>query len=183
MSRLTFTTNTFNCHLTCDQCTYIKPNGQRCGNRVCIGYPMCWIHNKKLYGIRVKDSTIPGGGKGLFATQPIRGRVYICPYVGENITQECLDSRYEGDVTAPYTVFDNESGIYVDSACVRGVGAMANTSRRTNAEIIEREGELWLRATRYIRADEEILVDYGEGYQMENNHTTKRKRGNDTRPC
>lgn len=199
MSKLSFVTADFRCRLRCDQCSYVKPDGQRCRNRVCIGYPLCWIHTKKEFSLRVKDSTIEGAGKGLFATTGFYQDQWICPYVGENVTHGCLDARYPGDVTAPYaTQYENplafNAGDFVDSACVRGVGAMANgiflpdgTSagvEHHNAQIETREGGvLWLRATEDIGPHDEIFLHYGDQYVLENNYSTRRSRLPDTRPC
>lgn len=200
MSKLTFDSDTFKCHLRCDQCIFIKANGQRCRNRVCIGYPVCWVHTKQEYGVRVKDSTVEGAGKGLFAHVAKRRFEWICPYNGEMITQNCLDARYPGDVTAPYATqldvpFAMGGGDYEDGACVRGVGSMANglfdvdnTSlplAAHNATIDQRPGYpgLWLRAWRNIPQGGEIFVWYGDDYRLNDDHTTKRRVGQDTRPC
>lgn len=199
MSKLTFETDVFRCHLRCDTCTYVKADGHRCKNRVCIGYPMCWIHTKKEYGLRVKDSTVEGAGKGLFTLNGAENGEWICPYVGDEISQECLDTRYpDPEQTAPYAV-QNEDFIYeesyVDSACVRGVGSMANGLFRRdgrpravslhNAEIeyrIDAKG-LWLKARKDIEEGGEILVHYGDEYRLVDDHITRRRRGDDTRPC
>ena len=213
MSKITFSNDEFRCHLECDQCVFIKPDGQRCRNRVCIGYPVCWVHTKKEYGLRVKDSTIAEAGKGLFTLTGVENGEWICPYVGEQISQECLDARYPGDQTAPYAVADGQfvfgdfddlvneniqgfiGSPYIDSACVRGVGAMANglfrrdgrsrTAAVHNATIDARPGYagLWLRARKDIEPDSEIFVHYGPQYTLDDEHVTSRRQGIDTRPC
>jgi len=145
------------------------------------------------YGIRRRDSTIPGAGKGVFATAFIPDGHWICPYVGESINQNCLESRYPGDQVAPYAVDDGRRR-YIDSACLRGIGSIANglfdaagSSRpqdQHNAIIEARpDGSRWLRATRDIPDGSEIFVWYGDAYTLEDNHQTKRRRRDDTRPC
>jgi len=128
----------------------------------------------------------------LFATRNISSGEYICPYAGERLSQQCLDSRYPGDITAPYTVAVQAS--YIDSACVRGIASMSNglfksngTSRAAryhNCEIVERTpGQPWLRATKDIACNSELLTYYGEEFKIEQTHVTKRMSANDTQPC
>lgn len=197
MTRLTFSNETFNCHLTCGRCTHIKCNGQRCKNRVCFGFPICWIHSLQVYGVRLRESTIPDTGKGLFATRDFPRYTWICPYNGEDVTEACLEQRYPGNVTAPYAVdFKNDPHRYVDSACLRSMASMANGLFRPdgtsqpltahNAEIVERPGSdtrHWLRARRNIFEGDEIFVYYGTVYTLDNDHETKRRRADDNRPC
>ena len=194
MSRNTFITTRFNCRLDCQRCEHIKANGVRCRNRVCFGTPLCWIHTRMTYGVQARDSTIPGAGKGLFATREFQQDDWIVPYVGEVVTDPCLNQRY-GDDTAPYAS-EYSRRRFIDSACRRGTGARANGLFRAdgrsrsinqhNAVILNRpggNGGLWLRARRNIPMGSEIFVWYGDEYRVENNHETRRSTIADTRPC
>lgn len=197
MSKLTFETDDFRCRLKCDQCAYTKPDGRRCKNRVCIGYPVCWIHTKKEFGLRVKDSNVVDG-KGLFADKRFDRHDWICPYMGEPVTQACIDVRYPQNTQAPYAVrldipYAMGGGDYIDAACSRGVGAIANAlftatgnpmpPQDHNAQIETRLDGLWLRARRTIRPGDEIFVHPGEDFGWDNNYVTKRMTRPDTRPC
>lgn len=193
MSKIAFSNGVFTCHINCDQCSYIKSDGNRCRNRVCFGHPVCWVHTRRMYGVRVKASTVEHGGRGLFTERNVERLQWICPYIGELIDDDCLDARYPGDRTAPYAVLTNDDE-YTDSACARGVGAMANglfgadghslAYRRHNAIIDERVGYgLWVRALRNIPPGGEIFVYYGREYTLDNDHSTKRRRVADNRPC
>lgn len=195
MSRLTFETNSFRCNVRCGRCTFVKPNAERCKNRVCIGTPVCWVHTKRLYGVRCAQSNVAAAGKGLFAVTGFGFDDWICPYGGENINQNCLDMRYEEDETATYATRVSANSI-IDGACVRGIGAMANGLFRNdgrprsenshNAKIVTRRNRgLWLKATRNIPAGREIFAFYGYEYiiQDEYNHVTRRTTRADNRPC
>lgn len=70
-------------------------------------------------------STIPGAGKGLFATRTIPKGLWLCPYVGEETTMSCIHERYPGTMTAPYTM-QLPGGLAVDCALVRGIASLAN---------------------------------------------------------
>lgn len=194
MSRITYTNGTFNCKVACARCNHIKANGALCKNRVCYGIPTCWIHTKQKYSIQKRPSAVHG--IGLFATKEIQANTWICPYVGEAITKSCLDRRYPGDTTATYTVSKGGRRCgrrYVDSACRRGIGSLANgkfradgfsqSGGRHNAELKDRGGGVWLKSTKRILANREIFVFYGDGYRLDNDHTTKRSNVADNRPC
>lgn len=213
MSRWTFETQAFRCKLECGQCQFVKANDERCRNRVCIGHPYCWIHNKGQYAVKVRDSTIAAAGRGLFATEDIKKGQWITPYFGETIPKTCLDQRYPGgeDSLAPYTVEYGAGGRtrYVDSACRRGIAGMANAlfdennnplpKEDHNAVLLYRKYEkakrgrspvkhtrmLWLKATKAIPAGHEIFCHYGDDYKLNHNndHETRRTRAPDTRPC
>lgn len=191
-SNIIFKTTDFSCLLKCGRCTFTKVNGQQCKNRVCFGTPVCWIHTKQLYGLRIKPSTVYEG-KGLFTERLIAADTWICPYIGELINEQCLNLRYPGDMTAPYVIATDNSD-YIDSACTRGIGSMSNgkfkndgfsqSLRSHNAIIDTRDtNELWLKSTKNIHARHEIFVYYGTEYHLEDTHVTKRTSGDDTRPC
>ena len=59
---------------------------------------------------------------------------------------------------------------------------MANTRRRTNAEIVSDDdsGDLWLNSTRDIHEGQEILVDYGEEYTFDFHHRSALLNGSTT---
>ena len=149
-----------------------------CGAFVTVGLPLCGAHTTAAWAVTVKPSKEQDGGLGLFATQQVNTKTFICPYFGPI-------ERYP----APDTVDqDYELGIDTDNCYVdgypeagRGIGAMANTALRTartgkrccdpkrcNAAYVRKSGDItmpyWLQCTRPIAADQEILVDYGPKY-------------------
>jgi hypothetical protein len=146
---------------------------------VCIGTPLCWQHLLSQMNLRIKPS-VNGPGKGLFAMMPrqnddgprrlvFKQNDYICDYGGEKITKRELDARY-GNYTAPYALFvrqrKGKGGHYVNAACMRGVGAMANhaNAARANARLAPMGASGALKATKPIYEGDEILVDYGSEY-------------------
>lgn len=195
MTRLAFQNDTFTCHLACDRCSYTKTSGEQCKNRVCFGIPLCWQHTVKQYGLRLKPSTIPNAGKGVFTTTARNKGDWLCPYVGQVITNRCVTRRY-GEGTAPYTITHRR--LNVDSACKRGIGSMVNGLFNNEGRSLEDvahnvsleyraggrgERGLWLYATKNIPANSELFAHYGDQYRLENNHSTRRTRHRDNRPC
>ena len=159
----------FRCALRCVQCEGRVANG-RCEREVCVGTPLCWQHLRRV-GLEIKESVQPDAGKGLFAYQFRQGRYVFArgsPIVkmhAEKTTRRELRRRY-GDWTAPYGI---EEGEYAeDGACLRGIGMLANhSSQRANAEYRLHEGDFWIFAKENIAHGEEILVNYGNEYELD----------------
>lgn len=157
----------YECTLQCQQCTAVKANGSRCGNRVCIGVPYCFAHLFYQKNLKIKPSTIPNAGKGLFAAQPRGGNdiVFrkgdvIIGYHGERINKATLDHRY-GQYTAPYGL-QRQRDQFEDAACKRGVGSLANHKQGSQANArysVGRDG-MNLVAIKNIRNGQEIFCSY-----------------------
>ena len=103
-------------------------------------------------------------GLGLFATEDIRKGQTICEYRGRRITNEQAweieqrsSNRYLFELNSKWTI-DGSSrsnlGRYINHACKPN--AYAVTRRAT--------GKLEFVASRWIKPDEEITIDYGEEY-------------------
>ena len=176
----------FRCQLACVQCTATKVDGGNCTRKSCIGIPLCYMHLLREKKLRIKQSTIPGAGKGLFAMDKHAGaneiifRIgdKIVVYNGEVVTHAELNRRYGDRFTAPYAV--SEGRAVVDAACTRGVGSIANYAtggKRNNAQFsYNRRTKLFtLVATKNIRNGAEIFVTYGRAYRLHDraSHTTR----------
>lgn len=171
----------FSCQLQCNQCTAHTESGSRCKLRVCVGVPYCWIHNRSIKHLAIKKSTIQNAGKGIFAIRtktkgltqqqkrkPIfKKNQVITKYEGETKTMQELNERYGENYTAPYTLGYRINGedIYIDGACKRGVGTIANNKpmSRANAKF---SGGGNVTAMKPIYDGQEIFVSYGPGYQL-----------------
>lgn len=186
----------FRRNMDCERCTGRTTSGQRCSRTVCIGLPLCWQHAKKVYGVRVGNSTLHG--KGVFATISFSRGDWICPYNGEVVTRAQLDTRYPGDCLAPYGMCEDNR--CEDGASRRGLGTIANGEgprgrrirtnaktvkfarnypisehRRTRLEqygVLPVHGSMWLIATRDIPQGTEIIQNYGEEYWEDGPITT-----------
>lgn len=122
-----------------------------------------------------------------------RGNV-IVPYHGQLINERELVNRYDEksidgtrvvtEYTAPYAARLNRRQV-VDAACKRGAGALANhkRGRQANATLeTSADGRsIVLVATKNIYDGDEIFVDYGRNYRLDENvvaktHRTRRNR-------
>ena len=140
--------------------------------------PYCAQHTKTELGLVVKPSRIAGAGLGLFTAmdQEFQTDDLIAEVHGQRVTQAELDRRY-GDFTAPYGVALSKT-VFEDGATARYVGHFANTQVNpagtrsvqsgTNAKISHNVAKrtVFLKATKRIPPDTEILVYYGKQYQF-----------------
>jgi len=138
----------------------------------------CYIHGEREDGLRVKPSTIPGAGKGLFAAKKgprvkAGGEVFhqgdrIDWYAGKVLTGKKMDKRYGPDDIAEY-VLQVGKDRFVDAKKPTSCYARwANSARgpRVNARLAKstkHKSRGQLIATKSIRKDQEILTTYGRG--------------------
>lgn len=195
----TFQPKPFKCELKCQICNYEYPGpGNRCCKvKVCIGIPYCRYHMQKAVKLEIKNSEF---GKGVFAkADPIRGRgrtrnnnrqlvfqsgAEIIEYGGEELTKEELNERY-GKLTAPYALaMDEEEGLYQDGACLRSIGTVINhNGENPNVEFsqVNNGSPITITAIRDIYNGDQLYVDYGDDYDLNENVVSKttrtRKRG------
>jgi len=133
----------FQARLHNEQCAAHTKTGERCKRRVIIGLDLCYSHLLSLKHLRIKPSTIPEAGRGLFARNPkvakdaiiFKTGDVIADYIGETLTAIQLRQRYHGH-TAPYTIQLSvgknppATSVYEDCALVRGYAALCNQALR-----------------------------------------------------
>jgi len=162
--------------IICQRCIEINKKGNQCNKKTCIGTPYCWIHLLYNYKLKVKDSTIPNAGKGLFVIDKkagdndiiFRKNDKIITYGGELINRDELEDRYD-EYTAPYG-YQIDSNNFRDGALKRGVGTLGNNNAgRNNAKIVanKRNKTASIKATNNIRNGSEIFISYGRDYRFD----------------
>ncbi len=123
----------------------------------------------------LKKSLIPKAGKGLFVKKEFKRADIICEYEGEvvpwSVCEKRADEGHEG-----YVFFISKNhcidayftpeaiGRYANDA--KGIGRVEGLRNNAQYEIKVREGRKrgFIVATRTIKPDEEVLVDYGKDY-------------------
>ena len=108
---------TVRCTLAAVPC--VAPGGCR---RVTLHPPFCLTHTRRLLGLEVRPTE--HRGCGLFALRPLRRGDVLVPYLGR---RRPPGRGGRGDGATPYTVALSPGGT-VDAACLRGLGAFANTA-------------------------------------------------------
>jgi hypothetical protein len=190
----------FECLLHKLRCEHQNKNShQRCRRFSIIGATLCWQHLATDRQLRIKPSTLPHGGLGLFANNGTENREivfrgprktrygesrgdFITEYTGEVLSNKATDLRYGENNTAPYGARINKSFV-ADGACLRTAGTLANHKphSQANARLVSNGKTLYLEAIKPIRNGQEIFIDYGSEYELRNEgadyrHLTKNIR-------
>ncbi len=104
----------------------------------------------------VKKSAIQGFG--CFARRPFRKGEVIGEYTGERLPEEEADDRY-GEEGHTY-LFITDDGTCIDATHEPNPVKYINHCCDPNCESIERDGRVFIRALRDIKAGEELHYDY-----------------------
>jgi SET domain-containing protein len=120
---------------------------------------------KQLY---VDDSTIPHTGKGLFTLQDVNKGELIVEYTGEITTWD----EVKHDASNVYIYFVSEDYVINAKNTPEVIARYANDAhgltrvkgKFNNSRFINVDGKIFIKATKQIKAGDEILVDYGKDY-------------------
>jgi hypothetical protein len=157
------------------RCTAVNSRiGGQCAQRTAVGH-LCWNHLRRDAGLRVRKSTVPGAGRGLFAARDLPAEHDI-PYTGDTI--DLTDLRSGG----PY-VLQTRVGEGIDAArrnC--GMGRWVNDPngavdergqpRQANCKFViwtprggaDKPRVAAVRTLRAVSSGEELFVKYGDAY-------------------
>jgi hypothetical protein len=148
------------------QCISNTKKGVRCRRRT-AHTGKCWNHLAMYENLRIKQSQVIGGGKGLYTWKKEipRGRV-ISKFTGRKRTKAQIDRKY-GNGTAKYAVC-NSKGLCIDANhTTDGAARFANDSRgtpfQTNAKI-KGDNIFRVKSTKRIPPNQEIFIPYGRDY-------------------
>jgi uncharacterized protein len=109
---------------------------------------------------RLRDSKIQG--KGAFALRRIRKGTRIIEYVGEIVSGEEADRRYDdASMNRHHTfLFSLDNGTCIDAAVGGNDARFINHSCDPNCEAHEVKSRIFIEAIRTIRPGEELTYDY-----------------------
>ena len=119
--------------------------------------------------IRVKKSTIPGSGKGLFAKEFIPAGTFIVQYKGKITTWKEVD---DNDGNNGYIYYVRRHHVIDASRRRSALARYANDARGlkrvkgiTNNAVYDEVGlKVYIKAKKDIYPGQEILVEYGKEY-------------------
>jgi len=120
-------------------------------------------------------------GKGAFATRWIDQGDRIIEYVGERISADEADERYDDDAmgrhhTFLFSIDDDE---VIDAAVGGNESRFINHCCDPNCEAVDENGRIFIQALRDIAPGEELFYDYG--YELGNDKLTAELKA--TYPC
>jgi len=173
------------------RCSANKNAGGQCGQRTAVAH-LCWNHLQRDVGLRVRESTVPNAGRGLFAARDLPA-AHRVPYTGDEIELRVDENG------GPY-VLQTRQGSGIDAArrnC--GLGRWVNDPRHAtdeqgrpreaNCEWTvhtprgERQRVAAVRTLRPIVRGEELLVRYGDDYWRFHAAPKQRKKQQKRRPA
>lgn len=110
--------------------------------------------------IEVRTSAIHGSG--VFARRSIPKGARIVEYVGERISTEEADARYNDDAMphAHTFLFTVDEHTVIDAAHGGNEARFINHSCEPNCEAVNEDGRIYVEALRDIAAGEELTYDY-----------------------
>ncbi len=119
--------------------------------------------------LRIKKSTLPNAGKGLFTRVDISKGARIVEYKGR--LQPWREVKEQDGING-YLMYINRNVVINALPSIKTFGRYANDARglvrlngvRNNAEYVSEGNRCFIEATRNIKAGEEILVSYGMEY-------------------
>ena len=127
---------------------------------------LCWIHLKQE-GFRIKDSTVPGAGKGLFVLKEVQPNENITLYTGD---------EYDEEKSGVYVLKINNN-LYIDAKKTNepGLGQMDQRlqtsateqrlcSNNSRFSYDYRNRAANIKATRRIPPGQEVFLSYGPAY-------------------
>ena len=130
---------------------------------------LCWVHRAQLNGTQIKDSTIAGAGKGLFARWDFNKGDAIVRYTGDIV--QTADGANDGGWQGSSYVLEVTDSWAIDAARTNTAdGRMINdtvtTNKRANVKFAfdARRKVVTIRALRAIKAGEELFISYGREY-------------------
>jgi hypothetical protein len=163
--------------LKAQRCQANTKQGNRCKRKCIIGYEYCYPHLKSNLKLKIKDSSIPNAGKGVFVDtgKPNNNVVFkkndkICEYNGQPVSMDKIRQDYLNK-TAPYAYRINSQNA-IDGAGKRGVGTLINSNRGGQNNVCftndTRNKKVNIRATKNIKNKEELFIPYSSGYKFNN---------------
>ena len=113
--------------------------------------------------IKVRNSRIHG--RGVFAARKIRKGTRIIEYLGERLSHQAADKRYEdSDPNDNHTfLFIVEKKTVIDAGVGGNDARFINHSCDGNCESVIEKGRVWIEATRTIQQGQELGYDYEIG--------------------
>ena len=140
------------------RCDAKKVNGERCKRKTRKG-DKCFQHLAIDDGLRIKKSSIPNAGLGLFVTRDFKKDSKIVDYKGE-ISDKPSGGDYDLEINEHKFINANKS---------KYVGGYANMARRkdrktNNSKLTAYKGEGRIKSTKNIKKGNEVLTSYGREY-------------------
>ncbi|HTN06971.1 SET domain-containing protein [Agriterribacter sp.] len=135
----------------------------------------------------IKESSLPGSGKGLFTKAFIPSGTHIIEYKGRVTTWKEVEEKEADNV---YIMYVNRNHVINARPYRKALARYANDAKgfgkikglRNNAVYVTVKKKVYIEAIRNIKPGEEVLVDYGREYwqTMRENKRIDEQKGTNT---
>jgi len=118
----------------------------------------------------------PTQGLGAFATRAIPSGTRLIEYVGQRMTPEEADAKYDDEsVERHHTfLFAIDDDIVIDAAVDGNEARFINHSCDPNCDAVIEDKRIWIETIRDVRRGEELAYDYA--YILEERHSPAVKK-------
>lgn len=173
------------------RCTSDRKAGGRCKLKTKARHPYCWIHTKYKMGLEIKDSKVPGAGKGLFAAKDFKRKDKVVDITGDRHEsgwgRAQPDSNHYIISTTSFDLDQNDPSTssvsrYANQCRERDKPYNASTGtgcKDNNTKMANNNGRLSLKANTTIKKGREIFVRYGKGYWGDSKEIEAKERKDD----
>lgn len=166
----------------------VKSN-KECGRKVTHG-TKCWFHSQIYDGLRVKKSTIPKAGRGLFAAKAIPKHTIIDKFKGPTLSKSTVDKLPLAHQAL--CIERGKTNLYTDmsktNSCYARYANESVSKRKENATLVEIDNpnphvppRPALESEKKIKPGQEIQTDYGPEYPRDYAHWNHSRRRNSRR--
>ena len=119
--------------------------------------------------LKIKKSTIPKAGKGVFTKIDLKKGQYVCEIIGEIISIKEYNRRLKNNLTVEGYSIEISSRRYLDTWNHECAGKYINDAYRSsfknNCELcIDDDYKVYVQTLRKINKGEELFLSYGEEY-------------------
>lgn len=114
-------------------------------------------------------------GRGAFALRRLRVGTRLIEYLGERITPEAADARYDEDLGVRHHtfLFSVDKKTVIDAAVNGNEARFINHSCDPNCEAVDDDGRIFIEVIRTIHPGEELSYDYQ--YERDDDYDEERE--------
>lgn len=118
----------------------------------------------------------PLQGLGAFATRAIPAGTRLIEYVGQRITPEEADAKYDDESSERHHtfLFAIDDDVVIDAAYDGNDARFINHSCDPNCDAVIEDKRIWIETIRDVKRGEELAYDYA--YELEERHSPALKK-------
>lgn len=146
------------------RCIATNNDGGRC-KRVTLRSNKCWSHLLRDEHLRIKPSTIPGAGLGLFEEAPVKKGAFISAYTGKYRDDDSDKFYPYGLRVGPgHVLIDGRKSNTAPARYINDARKASKNNARFSVYTGKKPHTAKVVATKGIPKDREVFLPYGRDY-------------------